>query len=113
MAALLPRRFAACLVLEADLNRMVAVAHLIANEQNRTRPDLQNGDGLQLAAFVINLRHSDFKAQKSQCHGKDPFQPLYEERSLRSVCSRATRTCSERTLAHIQTDIMQQPRGSS
>ena len=48
------------LVLETQLHGVVAIARLIANEQDRARPDLQNGNRLELARFVINLRHSDF-----------------------------------------------------
>jgi hypothetical protein len=81
VAAFLTRRLATGLVLVTDLNGVVAIAFLIADEQNGARSNLQNGDGLELAAFVIDLRHSNFKAQKSQRHGKTLSTRLYEERS--------------------------------
>src|SRR5262249_30994054 len=54
VAALRPGGLAAGLVDEAELNGIVAVAFLIADEQDRAGADLEDGDGGDLALVVVD-----------------------------------------------------------
>jgi len=55
------RRLAAFLVQKAQLQRVVAVALLVAHLEHRTGPDLQDRDRVDLALLVVHLRHADLQ----------------------------------------------------
>src|SRR5205823_1296682 len=63
----------ALLVAEAELHRVVAVALLRAHLQDGARPQLDDGDGGDLARGVVNLRHPDLRAQQAQWHWSNPL----------------------------------------
>ena len=60
VTALGPGRLASFLVLEAELQRVVAVALLVADLEHGARTELQDRHGGELAGLVVNLRHADF-----------------------------------------------------
>src|SRR5262249_53146418 len=59
---------AARLVHEAELDGVVAVAFLVANEQDGAGPEFEDGDGVHLALVVVDLRHADLLTEQSQRH---------------------------------------------
>ena len=73
---------ASLLVLEAELDRVIAVAILIADLQDGAGADLQYRDRLNLAGVVVNLRHSHFQTEQPQRHRRTlSFQPAEREAS--------------------------------
>ena len=57
------------LVLEPELDGLVAVAVLGPDLEDRAGADLQDGDRLGVAVVVVHLRHPDLVSEQSERHG--------------------------------------------
>src|SRR5437588_3384443 len=73
MAALGLGGFAAVLVLETNLDRIVTVTLLIPYLQNGARANLEHRYRRQLARLVVDLSHPNLVAKQPQCHRCQPL----------------------------------------
>src|SRR5262249_44166951 len=68
-------RSLAALVLEAELDGIIAIAILRADLQNRARTEIDHRDGMEHALVVEDLGHAHLETEKAQGHRTPHCRP--------------------------------------
>ena len=79
VAALRADGLAPRLVPEAKLHGVITVALRRTDLQHRAGAAFDDGDGIEIAFVVVDLRHADFETEQTESHGRFPFSASRDE----------------------------------